>query len=205
MIALGDYIPAPSPTRSPKWNKNSPTRSQKRTDQTKDGLKPIIFSDYITTDEDTENKENQPNSPNCIKKSPLKCLSKKNESNAEIDNAHSNNFRHSTNLKIIVDLVVNDDSNGFEKSELNVKSDDVIKKRIKEIQNVQPESLSEIIPVSSPNTIISKLRNGQRVKDGMILMLTGQVDKRKQLFLGAQVCQYDKNYILHCISDIIIY
>jgi hypothetical protein len=195
MIALGDYIPAPSPTRSPKRNKNSPTRSKIRTDQTKDGMKPIIFSDYDITDEDTENKENQPDSPNCINKSPLKSLRKKNESNTEIDNAHSNKFHHSSNLKVIVDSVLNDDTTDLEKNALNVQSDDVIRTRIKEMQHVQPESLSESIPVSSPNTVISKLRNGQRVKDGMILMLTGQVDKRKQLFLGAQVCQYDKNSI----------
>ena len=39
----------------------------------------------------------------------------------------------------------------------------------------------------SPSTIISKLKKGQRVKDGMILLLSGQVDRRKQLLLGAQV------------------
>lgn len=39
----------------------------------------------------------------------------------------------------------------------------------------------------SPNTTIMTLKKGQRIKDGMILMLTGQVDRRKQLLLGAQV------------------
>lgn len=41
--------------------------------------------------------------------------------------------------------------------------------------------------VQSPNTTILSLKKGQRLKDGMILMLTGQVDRRKHLLLGAQV------------------
>lgn len=39
----------------------------------------------------------------------------------------------------------------------------------------------------SPNTTILSLKKGQRLKDGMILMLTGQVDRRKHLLLSAQV------------------
>ena len=39
----------------------------------------------------------------------------------------------------------------------------------------------------SPASTILTLKKGQRIKDGMILMLTGQVDRRKQLLLGAQV------------------
>jgi hypothetical protein len=39
----------------------------------------------------------------------------------------------------------------------------------------------------SPNSTILSLKKGQRLKDGMILMLTGQVDRRKHLLLGAQV------------------
>ena len=44
-----------------------------------------------------------------------------------------------------------------------------------------------IVSPDSPNTTIMTLKKGQRVKDGMILMLTSQVDRRKQLLLGAQV------------------
>ena len=51
----------------------------------------------------------------------------------------------------------------------------------------------------SPNTTILKLKKGQRVKDGMILMLSGQVDRRKQLLLGAQV--FSSSY---SVSDVII-
>lgn len=190
MIALGDYIPAPSPTRSPKRsNKNSPTRSKIRTDQIKNDLKLIIFSDFNNTD----NKENRPNS---ITRSisPLKSLDKKNESDAVIDNVDRNTFYLTTNLNINQVL---DDATNLEKNEQNAQSytnenDDLPKTRINEIQtNAQPSILITISPASSPNTIISKLRNGQRVKDGMILMLTGQVDKRKKLLLGAQVCQYN--------------
>jgi hypothetical protein len=199
MIALGDYIPAPSPTRSPKRsNKNSPTRSKIRTDQIKNDIKPVIFSDFNNTDENTENKENQPNSPNRIIRSisPLKPLIKKNQSSAVIGNADSDDFHLTTNLN---NNSIVDDATNLEKNEQNAQSnasenDDLPERRIREIQtHVQPDILSEISPVSSPNTIISKLRNGQRVKDGMILMLTGQVDKRKKLLLGAEVCQYDTN------------
>jgi hypothetical protein len=203
MIALGDYIPAPSPTRSPKRNnKNSPTRSKIIIDQKKNDIKPIIFSDFNNTDENTDNKENQPNSPNRITRSisPLKSLNKKNESYAIIDNVDRDNIYLNTTLN---NNPVVDDATNLEKNEQNAQSyanenDNLPKTRIKEIQtNAQPDILSEISPVSSPNTIISKLRNGQRVKDGMILMLTGQVDKRKRLLLGAQVCQYNRNPSLH--------
>ena len=51
----------------------------------------------------------------------------------------------------------------------------------------QRESDMDESSVQSPNTTILKLKKGQRVKDGMILMLSGQVDRRKQLLLGAQV------------------
>jgi hypothetical protein len=44
----------------------------------------------------------------------------------------------------------------------------------------------------SPTSTILTLKKGQRIKDGMILMLTGQVDRRKQLLLGAQVCRAHK-------------
>lgn len=52
-----------------------------------------------------------------------------------------------------------------------------------------PHSEEAKVTVSpdSPNTTIMTLKKGQRVKDGMILMLTSQVDRRKQLLLGAQV------------------
>ena len=41
--------------------------------------------------------------------------------------------------------------------------------------------------MESPNSTILKMKKSQRIKDGMILMLSGQVDRRKQLLLGAQV------------------
>ena len=64
---------------------------------------------------------------------------------------------------------------------------------------VQMESDMDESCEQSPNTTILKLKKGQRVKDGMILMLSGQVDRRKQLLLGAQV--FSSSY---SVSDVII-
>jgi hypothetical protein len=50
--------------------------------------------------------------------------------------------------------------------------------------------------VQSPNTTILSLKKGQRLKDGMILMLTGQVDRRKHLLLGAQVLDFIHLFVL---------
>ena len=62
---------------------------------------------------------------------------------------------------------------------------------IKSPENKNVVSISEdTVTVQSPNTTILSLKRGQRLKDGMILMLTGQVDRRKHLLLGAQVLSF---------------
>lgn len=72
----------------------------------------------------------------------------------------------------------------------------------------QNEPDIESVCIQSPNTTILKLKKGQRVKDGMILMLSGQVDRRKQLLLGAQVQQRVQHTnisfaIFSCMIDMI--
>ena len=52
---------------------------------------------------------------------------------------------------------------------------------------IDPLKKQENAVSMSPTSTILTLKKGQRIKDGMILMLTGQVDRRKQLLLGAQV------------------
>ena len=52
---------------------------------------------------------------------------------------------------------------------------------------INPLKKLENTVLMSPTSTILTLKKGQRIKDGMILMLTGQVDRRKQLLLGAQV------------------
>ena len=68
---------------------------------------------------------------------------------------------------------------------------------LEEIPNLDVETPTKIVvdpliepaktALMSPASTILTLKKGQRIKDGMILMLTGQVDRRKQLLLGAQV------------------
>jgi hypothetical protein len=48
----------------------------------------------------------------------------------------------------------------------------------------------------SPDSTILSLKKGQRLKDGMILMLTGQVDRRKHLLLGAQVFYFIHSFLI---------
>lgn len=191
MILIDDYIPAPSPKNC----KNSPNRLKIRTDQIEDNklIKHIKLSEYSHSDEDIENKENQPCNPNVISKgiSSMKYHGKY-QSDAEGNDAHGGKKIYTNDMKI---TIVNDEAIDSEFNEQRAQSyanknenEDVPYKVRKEVPNNQTEISSEINPVSSPNTIISKLKSGHRLKDGMILMLSGQVDKRKTLLLGAQVC-----------------
>ena len=56
-----------------------------------------------------------------------------------------------------------------------------------QIKHIIYSAIKQYMPRIQSNATILKLKKGQRVKDGMILMLSGQVDRRKQLLLGAQV------------------
>lgn len=75
-------------------------------------------------------------------------------------------------------------------TEQEVPIPDTVETPVKPVMD--PLKKQENTASMSPTSTILTLKKGQRIKDGMILMLTGQVDRRKQLLLGAQVCRNTK-------------
>lgn len=173
-----DYIPPPP------LNQGVYLTSLHGRESTSEKTTSEIENRTVTDDE----KENNPNINNFMNNiiSSVKC-------NTKIYDDNLKNINDSSTLKSPLQTISL--NNIITKTTCNYNLN--INNNVKLQKNETIEIFTDlplINPVESPSKIIFKLKKGQRLKDGMILMLTGQVDQRKQLLLGAQV------YIIYSYS-----